>query len=125
GKKSLEKTKKLESENPAGALQSYSDLSGTWKGSEVGDQAAARLKELKADKDFQTELKASMVLGQILADCNKLIVSGDKVNLEYGPNKKIADGVLTSAQGLKKKFPNSKATARLNEELSVFGFKNI
>ena len=125
GKRLLEMAKEAEGENPFAAQQSYTDLSSSWKGDEVGDKASARLKELKNDKAFQTELKASTLLQQILTECDKLVAQGGTINLGYGPNQKVASSVRASAVALKKKYPESKAVAKLPELLKGFGFKDI
>ena len=125
GKKLLEMAREAEGENPFAAQQAYTELSTNWKGVEVGDKASTRLKELKTDKAFQTELKASTMLQQILTECDKLVAQGGAINLGYGPNQKVASGVRASATALKKKFPDSKAVAKLPELLKGFGFKDI
>ena len=125
GKRMLEIAKEAEGENPFAAQQAYTDLSTNWKGVDVGDKASTRLKELKTDKAFQTELKASTMLQQILTECDKLVAQGGAINLGYGPNQKVASSVRASATALKKKFPDSKAVAKLPELLKGFGFKDI
>jgi hypothetical protein len=123
GKRLLGGAKTLETEDAVDAQQAYTDLSTQWKSTEVGTDAAARLKGLKADKEFQTELKASTVAHQIVAECDKLIAVAGKINLEYAPNKKIAATVRSLVPVLKKKYPEAKATAKLTEQLKTYGFK--
>lgn len=125
GKRKLEEAKAAEGDDPFAAQQVYTDLAATWKGDELGDKASARLKEIKADKAFQTELKASTILHQVLSECDKLVAQGGTINHGYGPNQKIAANVRASAAALKKKYPESKAVAKLPEMLKGFGFKDI
>ncbi len=125
GKKRLEAAKELEGGDPFLALKEYSEVAVSWKGHEIGTQAGARVKELKADKEFQTELQASEVLHGILAECEKLVPTAGGINLEYASNKKIAANVRSAAAVLKKKYPKSKATAGLADTLRPFGFKEI
>jgi hypothetical protein len=123
GKRTLESVKALEAEDALSAQQAYTEISTLWKGCEVGTESAARLKELKADKEFQTELKASTLAHQILAECDKLIAQQGKINLDYAPNKKIAATVRSMVPVLKKKYPEAKATSKLAEQLKGYGFK--
>jgi len=126
GERLLETAKKAEGEDAAKAVLSYTEVSARYKGSKVGEKADARLKELRADKDFQEELKACGVLNTILGECGKLIWQGrGEINLENGPNKKIAANVTSGVQALKKKYPNSKAATRATNELSIYGFKGV
>ena len=124
GKRKLDGAKALEGEDPFLAQQAYGEITVQWKGSETGDQAAARIKELKADKEFQEELKACAILRQILLECEKLIPTGGSINLDYASNKKTAANVRTAAVQFKKKYPKSKAAGRLDEALSPYGFKS-
>jgi hypothetical protein len=122
----IERAKALEAEDAYKALQSYGDIAGRYKGSKLGEKAEARQKELKADKDFQEELKAATVLNSILTECNGLVWQGKgEINLENAMNKKVSPRVTAGVQMLKKKFPKSKAAARVNDELSIYGFKNV
>src|ERR1041385_488162 len=122
GQKRLEAAKALEAEDPYEAMKEYNEVAQSWGGVETGDKAKARLKELKDDKDFQSELKAADLLHAIMADCEKLVPSGSTINLDYASNKKFAANVRAGAAALKKKFPNAKATARLATVLKPYGF---
>jgi hypothetical protein len=123
GKRRLDAAKALEEEDPFLSQQAYAEVATLWKGAEAGDQATARLKELKADKDFQEEFKACTVLRQMLSECEKLIATAGTINLDYPSNKKIAVSVRQQAMLLKKKFPKSKAAGRMAEALAPYGFK--
>ncbi len=125
GTKKLEEAKATEEESPYLAQLAYTEISTNWKGDETGDKAAARLKEMKGDKAFQEELKASELLQQIVTECEKLIAQGGKINLDYAVNQKIASGVKARAAVLKKKHPESKASKSLAKVLEPFGFKGI
>jgi hypothetical protein len=125
GKKRLDEAKASETADAFAAQQLYTELAASFKGVEIGDQAAARLKELKNDKEFQTELKAATIAQQIRVECAKLVAQGGKVDLNYSPNKKVATSVLASYTALKKKYPESKALAGLKSELGGYGFKEL
>lgn len=125
GTKKLEEAKAAESEDPYVAEQGYTAVSTTWKGDALAEKASARLKELKADKDFQTELKASTMVHQILSECEKLVAQGGKLNLDYPVNQKVAASVKTSVAALKKKYPDSKAAKNIGQTLQSYGFKSL
>jgi hypothetical protein len=125
GEKKLDAAREAEGEDAFTAQQAYTEIAAAWKGDEIGSKASARLKDLKGDKAFQTELKASAMLNQILGECDKLVAQGGSIKLDYGPNQKVASGVRQSAAVLKKKYPESKAVARLPDLLREFGFKDI
>lgn len=125
GSKKLEEAKTAEEDNAFGAQQAYTALAANWKGSEIGEKAAARLKELKADKDFQNELKASTLANQILSECDKLVAQGGKINLEYELNKRVVTSVKTGVAALKKKFPDSKAAKSIGQSLEGYGIKGL
>ena len=124
GKKKLADAKTQESDDPFLAQQTYTDISTQWKGNEIAEQASVRLKELKADKDFQADLAASKVYHQILSECDKLVFQGGKIDHEYGPNKKVAASVKGMVTQFKKKFSNSKAATKIDKDLEVYGFKS-
>ena len=125
GKKRLAEAKALETEDALGANQAYADVANRWKGSEPGTAATSRMKELKGDKEFQTELKASTMARQILAECEKLVPVQGKINLEYASNKKIAAQVRAAVPALKKKYPDTKAAAKISSQLESYGFKGL
>lgn len=124
GEKLFQSAKKLETEDAARAVQAYQELAARYKGAKPGEQADARLKELKADKAFQEELKAAAMLGSILAECGKLVWAGrGEMKLDSPANKKVVPVVTAGAQALKKKFPGSRAAARVEKELAIYGIK--
>ncbi len=125
GMKKLEEAKTAEGDDAFLAQQTYGDVAAGWKGDEIADQASARLKELKTDKAFQAELKASQMAHQILAECDKLVAQQGKINLDYGPNQKVAASVKSSVTALKKKYPDSKATGKIAQVLEGYGFKGL
>lgn len=125
GKRKMEEAKTLESDDPVLAQQIYSDVASQWKGDALGEQAGARLKDLKADKDFQAELAAGKVYHQILAEADKLVFQGGKIDHEYGPNKKVSASVKGMVTQFKKKFSNSKPAAKIDKDLEAYGFKGI
>lgn len=125
GKKQLETAKGLETQDAYKAYSSYSELSGNWKGSDIGDSAAARLKELKSDKPFQEELKASQIAAQIHEDLQKLVEVRGTVNLTSPVNQKVVLGARQKYELLKKKYPESKALAQIKGEMSSKGIKGV
>jgi len=125
GKKQLEIAKGLAEEDAFLAMQGLNDLATSYKGHEIGTSASARVKELKADKAFQEELKASTLARQILVECEKLVAQQGQLNLDYGPNKAVAANVKASVLNLKKKFPESKAAANITAFVESYGFKGL
>ncbi|MBI4601415.1 MAG: hypothetical protein HY721_05560 [Planctomycetes bacterium] len=125
GQRKLDEAKAGESDDAFLAQMAYAEVAASWKGDEIGEKASARLKELKADKTFQEELKAATLASQILAECEKLVAQGGKVVLDQGPNQRIAANVKASATALKKKFPEAKATAKVLRELEGYGIKGL
>lgn len=125
GRKRLGEAKTLESEDAYLADKTYNEVVANWKGSEVAAEAAARLKELKKDKEFQQELKAATLAHQILERCESLVAQAGKINLDYAPNKKVAAEVRSLVPVLKKKFPESKAAQKISEQLQSYGFQDL
>lgn len=125
GAKQVDGAREAEANDAFKAHQLYTDLAANWKGADPGDKASARLKELKSDKAFQEELKASKLLAQVLAECDKLVAQGGKIKLDYGPNQKVAATVKAGALALKKNHPKSKAAEQLTTVLGELGFKGI
>jgi len=124
GTRKLDEAKALESDDPFVAVTEYNKIAASFTGAAAGDGAKNRLKELKADKDFQTELKAGELLHQMQAECEKLVATGGTYNLEAGPNKKIAANVRAYLAALKKKYTNSKAANKASDALKSYGFKD-
>ncbi len=124
GKKKYFEARKLESKDALRSIETYSLVAASWKGVDIGDRATKRLKELKKDKEFQTELKASKLAALILAECGKLVsYGGRKPSLTSGPNKKIAANVRGYAVVLFKKYGDSQAATGIKTELVSYGFK--
>ena len=125
GKRQMEVAKDSEKEDAFMAMQTWNDLSTQYKGHEIGNDAAKRLKELKVDKAFQEELKASTMAQQIVGECNKLIAQGGKIDLEYAVNKPVAANIRASVAALKKKYPESKAAERITGLVQTYGITGI
>jgi len=125
GKRQIEAAKEAEKEDAFIAVQTWNDLSTQYKGHEIGDEASKRVKELKTDKAFQEELKASTMAQQILGECNKLIAQGGKVDLEYAVNKPVAANIRASVAALKKKYPESKAATNITALVQTYGITGI
>ncbi len=124
GKKKYFEARKLESTNALRSLETYNMVAASWKGVDIGDRSSKRLRELKKDKEFQTELKASKLAAQILAECGKLAsYGGRKPALTSGPNKKIAAKVRGYARVLFRKYGDSQAATRIKTALGSYGFK--
>ena len=122
GKRTLKKAKTLESKDAYLALKVYKEVAVQWKGDKAGNKASERLKKLKKDKEFQTELKASTIAFHIRSELGKLIFVKGKVNLDHGRNKKIAGKVRQLNSVLTKKFAASKAAGSIESELKDHGF---
>src|SRR5438445_692432 len=69
GERLLADAKLDETEDPANALATYQEVSTGFKKSEPANKADARIKELKADKAFQDELKVAKDVQKIKDLC--------------------------------------------------------
>jgi hypothetical protein len=123
GERRLKEAKALETEDAVAAQQAYTEIATQWKGDKVATDATTRTKELKSDKDFQNELKACAILRQITAECDKLVIQQGKMNPENPANKKVAATVKALIDMLKKKHPDSHASAKVSEIVSAYGLK--
>ena len=124
GARKMAEAKALEADDAFAAVIEYNRVAASFTGASAGDGAKGRLKELKADEDFQNELKAGEILHQMLAECEKLVATQGTYNLDAGPNKKIAGTVRGLGAVLKKKCTNSKAANRMSDVLKPYGFKD-
>jgi len=125
GKKRLDAAKALETEDPFKAQQAYTEIAASWKGDESGTAAAARLKELKADKEFKKELEASTILNAIITECEKLVASPNGIDPDSSANRKAAATIRGLAATLKRKHPESKAAGKLSELGKSYGFSEL
>lgn len=125
GLKRAEEAKSLETEDAFAAQQLYAEVAAQFKGSDPGKAAEDRLKELKRDKDFQAELKAGAIAQQIRGECDKLVAQQGKIDLDYALNKRTASMIRQMTAALKKKYPESRATANLVEDLKTLGFRDV
>ena len=122
GNSLLEKAEKLEEEDAFKSKVVYAEVATKFKGNDIGKKAVARVKELKKDKDFQAELKASTMVHQIRGQFDKLVYKKGELQ-EGGPNKKLTTGILVLFKRLQKKYPESAAVGSLEEELKEIGIQ--
>ncbi len=116
--------KKLERSDAFGAMSIYNELKVTFKGEKAGDKADERIKALKKNKEFQTELKAGEIAAKILAECEKLTVprGRSKPDLSGGQNKRIAGKVRGMMAVLLKRYGETNAAKKAKADLKDYGF---
>ena len=115
--------KTAEADDPAKAMSLYSEISAGWKKTDQAIAADARLKELKADKDFQKELEAAKMAAQIddMADGIVMPPGKEAYDLNIPQNQAIVQQVLGAVKKLKAKHPDSPQTKKCIEYVKVYG----
>jgi hypothetical protein len=119
GESLLARAKASESDNPNATMSGYSQVSGLFKGHELGKQADDRLKELKKDKAFQEELKAFKFIA-ILENLSGQLKTMYKE--DHPANRKTLDDMKAVVKNLEKKYPESKALTRAKEIMGSLSF---
>lgn len=123
GERLLAEAGALESENAFKAQSNYELLAREWKKTEAGTKADEKLKALKKDKAFQEEVKVGQTVAQIEDLTAQLVPSGGKIDINYAPNRPIAQNIAGLAKRLKdKKHADSKCAQACLEELKKLGF---
>jgi len=119
----LGEAKALEDTNAFKAEQRYQELSKVWKKTDHGQKADDRLKDLKKDKAFQDEIAVGKMVAQVEELTGQMIPVNDKYNIEYAPNRPIAQDVLKIVHKLKQKpYSESKTAQQCIKGLKNFGF---
>jgi hypothetical protein len=114
----LERIKADRLEDPQVAIEQLVHMNDLFKGDELGKPFEALFKELKDDKAFQTDLKASAILDAIAAQ-------GIKIGLGGSPEAKSHKGVaqiIADLETLKKQFPNTSASRKAEDLPKQWGF---
>jgi hypothetical protein len=123
GKRELADAKALEESNAFKAEQRYAEIAKAWKKTDQGQEAEDRAKELKKDKAFQDEVYVGKVVAQIEDLTGQMIPVNNKYNIDYAPNRPIAQEVLGLVRKLKAKpYSESKTGQQCIEGLKTFGF---
>lgn len=107
------------SEDPLAASETLARMVALFGGDELGKPFEELVKELKADKAFQGELKAAAALGEIKAQADKIGLNGNPEDA-----KRNRQGMTQIAEGLRalvKKHPDSKAAAEATELAKRWG----
>jgi hypothetical protein len=112
GKSLLDQAKANETTNAYQAEKDYKKLSKLFKSHEFGDSASTRLKELKKDKAFQNELKASKLLTNMERAAGMY-----KTNVKplHPANRKPIQMMQAVLKKLKKKYPDTTAFTKAKE----------
>lgn len=97
------------SEAPLSASESLARMVGLFGGDELGKPFEELVKELKADKAFQSELKAAAALSEIKAQADKIGLNGNAEDAKR--NRAGMTQVVDGLRALIKKFPDSKAAS--------------
>lgn len=90
------------------ALRSYRELKSLFKGTEIGDKASKRNKELKNDKEFKKELKAAKILAYIEGLVARMKPGGSKKRSNLG----LIANIRAAARLLQKKYPTTTAAQK-------------
>lgn len=110
-----------EGEDPYAAMEGYAEAAKCFKGHEIGDKAADRMKELKKDKAFKSELAAAQILKQMEAVAGTLKAVNGEINPQHPANRKPIMQLMGLRKKLQKKYPESKAAAKADALLSPYG----
>jgi hypothetical protein len=123
GEKLLASAKEAEADDAFRAQSLYEEVARGFKKSDLSKQADDRLKELKADKAFQEELKAGKLVSQIDALCAQLFpnAADGKYDLTSTANRDTAAQINAGSKQLKK-YTGSKAAEKCLERLKGYGF---
>lgn len=100
-------------EDPVEASATLARMLGIFKGDELGKPFEALLVELKADKTFQTELKAGTLLAEIEAQAAKLGLGG-----ETTPPRSALVELADRVKVLEQKFPDTTAAAKVKQRVT-------
>jgi hypothetical protein len=104
--------------NPPAVLEDYSLLAKIWKGSEYGDKADEKVKELKKDKSFQDEIKAFKMVESLEESIQEYATSeSDK------KRQKLSSEILGNYMAIKNKFGETQVVKNLEETLKSMGMK--
>ena len=125
GNRNAEEAKELEEEDAYAANALYEQISAMYKGDAIGDAAKARLKALKKDKAFQTELKAGKLAMQIESLIGQLVTpqGRSKPPLTSSSNKGFVTKIRGYGKVLGKKYPDAKATAAARKSAKSVGIE--
>lgn len=104
--KGLESVTAARADDPVACITNLNRLSAKLKGDELAKPFEALLKELKTDKAFQTELKASDALARIEAAAGKIGLGSDPEALR---RKKEVTEIANALGALGKSYPGTRA----------------
>lgn len=104
--------KENETANAYQSEKQYKSLSKLFKGHDLGDKATKRLKELKKDKDFQKELKASKLLMAMEGAMGQYRTN---VKPAHPANRKPIAAMRSILKKMRKKYPETNAYKKAME----------
>ncbi|MFH1227550.1 MAG: hypothetical protein V1701_06560 [Planctomycetota bacterium] len=120
GNKLLKKAGEKKATEPTNCYNLYQQAATLFKGDEIGNNAEQIVKELKADKEFQDNIKADKELASIQAEietfkpCSKCYAFNK--NCEPCQKKNASfESVKQRTAGLLKKYPNSPAAGKAKD----------
>ena len=109
----IEDAKGKKDTDPAGCFAALQGISKGFSGTEIGKQASTELAELKGDKAFQVELKASRMLERIKTLEGKIRTSSpdeDTAGERFRKrNRAVLKSLRAGVNAVKKKYPDTKA----------------
>jgi hypothetical protein len=118
----LKEAKTTEAEDPARALALYGEVSAGWDKTDAAARADSRLKELKADKAFQEELKLEKETLEIEDLCSTLRPARDGgYDLQSPQNAPTVKQITGAAKSLKEKHGDSGVVKRCLDTLASYG----
>ena len=126
----LDKAKELVDKDPVKSLEVFNDVAKTFSGSPEGDEAAAKVKELKADEKFQKELVAAGILSKVELGMEKLqpCKNGQKLDIGGCPECKKRNSdklgpLVAQLRTLTTKYEGTLAATEATTMLGNWGVK--
>jgi thiol-disulfide isomerase/thioredoxin len=108
-KDGLQRITEEKSEDPLAAGNDLARLLGLFKGDELGKPFEDLVKELKADKDYQRELRAAQALASVIAQAEKIGLGSDP---DAHSRKQALADISAGLQQVEKSFPDTAAAKR-------------
>ena len=107
-KRGMDTITKSRTEDPVVASETLARMVALFGGDELGKPFDELVKELKADKNFQGELKAAAALGEIKALADKIGLNAQPEDAKR--NRQAMTQIADGLRALVKKFPDSRAS---------------
>lgn len=117
--RNLEQITANRSDDPVAASETLARMVQLLGGDELGAPFEALVKELKADKGFQAELKAAAILNDVRAQATK--AGFDRSPEDAKRNRQAVTQIGETLKALVKKFPDTKAAGQAVELAKRWG----